>query len=128
VGEITREDAIAWLTDWLGKPTSVDVRVDPAGADVSVLSAVGELRHWSDDGREPWATSLGDAVRQTMFGVYAVDGAHFGIGDRQPASRFTLEAVGPGEREQLRLSFGEEVELVVTQEPTLETARPEGIK
>jgi hypothetical protein len=124
VGEITREDAVAWLTDWLGKPTSVDVRVDPY---VSVLSAFGELRHWSDDGREPWATSPGDAARQKMFGVFAVDGAHFGIGDSQPASRFTLETVGPGERQELRVSFGEEVELVVTQEPP-RAVRPEGIE
>jgi|SRR5271154_732403 hypothetical protein len=113
VRETTREDALEWLTDWLGKPASVDARVDCAGASVSVLSAFGELRYWSD-GSDPWPGAAGDGVRQNMFGVYIVEGAHFGIGESQPASRFALHTVG--DREELRVSYGSGVELVVTQE------------
>lgn len=111
--EINREDALKWLTDSLGKPTSVDVRVDCAGSSASVLSAFGELHYWSD-GNAPLPGATGDAVRRTMFGVYTVEGAHFGIGESQPASRFALNAVD--EREELRVTYGEGVELVVTQE------------
>jgi hypothetical protein len=111
--EITREDALKWLTDWLSKPTSVDVKVECAGACISVLSAFGELHYWSD-GSDPWPGAAGDVVRENMYGVYIVEGAHFGIGESQPASGFALHTVG--ESEELRVAYGEGVELVVTQE------------
>jgi len=72
---------MSWLHDRLGQELQLDTRVDCGGHTVSVVSAVGELRHWSDDDKPPLVGAAGDAVREEFMGLYTVGGTYFEIGE-----------------------------------------------
>jgi hypothetical protein len=75
---ISRDDALLWLHDRVGQRMVIDVRSGP-DEPRSIVSAMGELRHWST-GDDPWEGGVGEAVRQTMLGNFVIGGqCHFDV-------------------------------------------------
>lgn len=75
--EISREEAQLWLHDRLGHEVGFDTRLDCGGHTVSVVSAVGELHHSSDEDEPPLVGAVGDVLRTKFTGLYSVGGSQF---------------------------------------------------
>jgi hypothetical protein len=91
--EIDREQALAWLHDRLGHELELDARYDCGDQSISVVSALGELRHSSDDGKPFLADEMGDVLRNKLIGLYSVGTADFDIQEEVPWE-FDLSASG----------------------------------
>ncbi len=75
---VTRDDALLWLNDRLGKSVHVSVVLEKGDLPVTVLEAEGELHHWRES--ETASASAG-LPREDLIGWYAVGGARFDLSD-----------------------------------------------
>jgi hypothetical protein len=67
---LSRDDALFWLNERIGLRVLVDIRV---GAGVSVLSAIGELRHFSDN-HPPTGDDAGVHLSEMFQAAYTIGG------------------------------------------------------
>jgi hypothetical protein len=68
---IGSDDALLWLHDRVGLRMVIDVRSGPDEPSRSIVSALGELRHWST-GDDPFEGGVGEAVREVMLGMFVI--------------------------------------------------------
>jgi hypothetical protein len=76
----TLDDALLWLNDRRGRSVAVWVEVEEGDYASGVLSAEGELRHWSEGTTAVRATS-----REEIAGLYDVgEGSSFDLSNLRP--------------------------------------------
>jgi len=68
--ETTRDGALLWLNDRLGKSVHVSAVIDKGDYSVQLLAAAGELRHWRADSRT--AAAWTGHPREDIIGLYEV--------------------------------------------------------
>lgn len=103
----TRDDALLWLNDRLGKSVHVDVIHEKGDLPVAVLSVRGTLRYWRE--REGAQRQAGEA-REDLIGLYAVGDAHLDLSDLEH-----LSFVERPEVETLRVELGEDAFLEIVE-------------
>jgi hypothetical protein len=97
--EISREEALLWLNDRLGKEVDVVVFVGAKGDEDHVLYLSGDLRYEKD-------------------GVYGVGGATLDIRDLHPVASFSRLQLKEGRGSRLssiRIGLGENAFISITQ-------------
>jgi hypothetical protein len=68
---ITRDDALLWLNDRVGRDVSIYVEADWGSYTASVLSCErGVLEHWTADKPASWAGHPAQAPRDDIAGLY----------------------------------------------------------
>lgn len=70
---LTRDAALMWLNDRLGRIVTADVQVELGGYSASLLQASGRLRHWREaDEESSRASNLAGLARADIEGQYYV--------------------------------------------------------
>ena len=82
VTRISREDALLWLNDRLGREAEVDIRADASDGSFCVASVRGALSHWTEN-VPPLIGGVGDALSEQLRGLYKVGGTDINIGDER---------------------------------------------
>jgi hypothetical protein len=118
---ISRDDALLWLTDRHGKQMHLSVRAVRGDDSFRVLSAIGELDHWSAS-TNPLAGETGVALRKQLIGLYVVGGCDFDISDPDSPFEFSLRERGDRGREsqddELVIDLGTGVEIGIMRPTT----------
>jgi hypothetical protein len=78
---ISRDQALLWLNDRLGRRMLIGLSVGCGEFSRSVVSAAGELRHWSATRSSDLSAAAGAALREVFAEGYAVGVADFDISD-----------------------------------------------
>ena len=112
---MTRDEALLWLTNRIGKNVWVEVAVKRGDDQVLVLGSRGTLSHWSEHAprRQPPVES-----RDELAGYYAVGAeAHLDLSDLADAEAVrTLE-------DELVIRLGDDVVLHMSSRPPSTTGR-----
>jgi hypothetical protein len=78
---IDRAQALLWLNDRLGQRMLINLSVHGGDYSQSVLSAVGELRHWDTKRDSDLSRATGATRREVFVEGYSVGLADFDISD-----------------------------------------------
>lgn len=107
---ISREEALLWLNDRLGKSVHASLEVEKGDVSVSLLAVQGELRHWRDDyPGHAWDTH----PREEITGLYSVGGENGSIDLTDVARRsFWMRPDG----ESLDVELAEDVWLEIVEQ------------
>lgn len=117
---IDRESALLWLLDRVSQRVLINMSVDLGDYSHSVFSTVGELQHWSSRPGALVATGIGDALRGTLAGLYAIGPCDFDISDPLLAAEFAVRKEPHGELAKLPggaelvMRLGAGVEITIT--------------
>lgn len=103
---IGRDQALLWLNDRLGQRMLIHVSVDCGDYSGSVLSAVGELRHWGTERGSYLSGATGAALREVFVEGYAVGMADFDISDPLLRCGFGIRQASRAEPAELEGAAG----------------------
>jgi hypothetical protein len=67
-----RDELLLWLNDRLGREIEVEIRVERGDLSVTLLQAMGELRHWSEAQVPAVFGALMLGPREDLLGWYTI--------------------------------------------------------
>lgn len=91
VNDIDRKQAMLWLHDRFDRRVEIDMRVTWGDSTFSVLSAIGQLKHWTHDLPSPPEGAVGEMLRHKLIGSYEIGNAHLDISDERVPLTFSLD-------------------------------------
>ena len=78
---MTRDDLLLWLSDRCGREVEAELVLERGDLSVVVMTALGELRHWSEEDSERVVGAKMLGPRDDVIGWYSIGDASIDVTD-----------------------------------------------